>query len=131
MKTRRVTRYLCDHCGHGHWTSMHARKHELTCLRNPIRHCPMCNACHVVANDFALWNDETETTGAAWVKLVLLSHQGCAKCTLAAILQMGRRGRFARYAVGEECTNDWGFDYSKAASEFVYAPGGFVDKSPF
>jgi hypothetical protein len=42
MRTKRVTRYYCDHCSKGMFHIDRMRRHEPSCFRNPNRKCPMC-----------------------------------------------------------------------------------------
>lgn len=42
MKTRKVTRHYCDHCGKGMFFRNRAVKHENGCTANPDRNCGVC-----------------------------------------------------------------------------------------
>lgn len=42
MKSKRVTRYFCDHCGKGRQSKRCTIEHEKHCLRNPQRECRTC-----------------------------------------------------------------------------------------
>lgn len=42
MKTKKVNRYYCDHCGKGGGAAGHMRRHEERCTLNPQRVCGMC-----------------------------------------------------------------------------------------
>lgn len=40
MKSRKVLRYYCDHCGRGNWKKAGCAEHESRCFNNPAR-CPV------------------------------------------------------------------------------------------
>lgn len=42
MKTKLVTRYICEFCGKKNYSRQHMEKHELHCTMNPHRVCGMC-----------------------------------------------------------------------------------------
>lgn len=42
MRTKRVTRYYCDHCGRGKFHADSMARHESICYRNPQRKCLLC-----------------------------------------------------------------------------------------
>ena len=81
MKTKKVTRHYCDHCGKGMFGSHRMFKHEARCCRNLNRACGVCQ--------------QGKTDVAANAKF-LIEHSlaelevevgGCPACILAAHMQ--------------------------------------------
>jgi hypothetical protein len=133
MKTKQVTRYICEFCGKTGYSLGGMRKHEGHCTLNPERACGMCEQAGeqpapakeqlaaVVAlvpklEDFnAAWLDGekyTDTTAAAealraiWGQIVEpLNH--CPACIMAVL----RQAKFPLPMV------DW-WSYTDACKEF-------------
>jgi hypothetical protein len=49
MKTKQVTRYICDFCGKTGYSLGCMRRHEVHCTLNPKRECRMCEAAQECA----------------------------------------------------------------------------------
>lgn len=115
MKTKKVNRYYCDHCGKGSCAKSATMRHEGMCFRNPIRWCPICgdertdggyNPTDVSKNVTLLKEFDLDAAK-------LLEHIECPACVMSAILQcVGKR----------KITNDEDFikfDYKASIEEYT------------
>ena len=105
MKTKKVTRYYCDHCGKGGFRKPDMLNHESTCNMNPHR---ACYLCELPANkvdfeniatqmrertDVYFESDEPQDDGSMITTskdaIAWLSNQvhGCPACILSALRQ--------------------------------------------
>lgn len=102
MKTKHVLRYHCDHCGKGRLSKSCMVKHEIICVYNPTRQCPLCWDLQLPSKPMPVLIEAIQTSMA---KLREVS-EGCPACILAAIIQSRDP-----YASKEENWVD--FDYKK------------------
>lgn len=109
MKTKIVKRYYCDHCKKGGQSSYCIRRHETTCIRNPLRVCPVCSDQHV--SGALLPTKETCATLVAAFRsgglpALRIKANECPACMLSGIVQaLGNR---------KPDEDDWvDFDYKK------------------
>ena len=96
MKTRKVTRYYCDHCKKSGGSAYHMRRHEAGCTANPDRVCGMCAASGerhspAVADMIAnlaphVRHDVIDEIDADALRIEC---QGCPACALAVVRQAG------------------------------------------
>lgn len=110
MKTTRVNRYNCDHCGTKKYSAPHMTKHERGCTMNPDRTCGVCNLLeehqrplaplvamlpdpsgHRTVDEFDLVSFDAALTADANKALEALRDEAnnCPACILAAIRQRG------------------------------------------
>ncbi len=83
MKSRRVLRYLCDHCGKGFWEKKKCQRHETMCLRNPDRVCGKCKELGVDQHPLNFYRDGDYDWYGDTDLLRKLAN-GCPLCMLAA-----------------------------------------------
>lgn len=111
MRTKKVTRYFCDHCGKGSLRSFSTLRHESICFRNPNRKCFLCENAqpiselkkHLSCGD-PTFADLRKATG------------NCPACILATILQLVPKGQRVH---GED--HWFEFDYKKEKDEWLAA----------
>ena len=122
MKSRRVLRYMCDHCSKGFWEKNKCLRHEPLCLRNPERVCGSCKELKVeqhplsfYSEDIGLWYHDVD----ALRKLA----QGCPLCMLAAKMAVDAD----MYSNDEDRWND--FDYAAEVKRVELAK--YPDEIPF
>ena len=84
MKSRRVTRYMCDHCNKGYWEKSKCLRHESMCLRNPDRTCGKCKHLGVVQRPLSWFRNEDIDSWYGDADLLRKAAQGCPLCMLAA-----------------------------------------------
>ena len=53
MKSKIVTRYICDHCDKYMYSKNGMARHELRCTLNPDRHCAVCSLVDLCAKPLA------------------------------------------------------------------------------
>lgn len=113
MRTKTVKRYYCEHCSKGMFKKPSMEAHELSCIRNPLRTCPVCQnrwdegeAMKYVA---ILKKIETELE-ADVLKELSDECDHCPACILSAIVQFPQSEDPDEYHVFD-------FDYKKAKSE--------------
>lgn len=80
MRSKKVTRYYCDHCSRGSLTKPSMIAHEARCFRNPGRYCQLCDRVACVADDIANLNGADLTS-------IRKSTNDCPSCIMAAIVQ--------------------------------------------
>ena len=83
MKSRRVTRYMCDHCNRGYWEKKKCLRHESMCLKNPDRVCGKCKELGVEQHSSS-WYRDNEEMWYGDADLLRKVAQGCPLCMLAA-----------------------------------------------
>jgi hypothetical protein len=83
MKSRRVLRYMCDHCNKGYWEKSKCLRHETMCLRNPERVCGKCKELGVEQRPLGFYSEELSTWYGDADALREIAH-GCPLCMLAA-----------------------------------------------
>lgn len=88
MKARKRWQYYCDHCKKSGAHSGHMRDHEMRCLKNPKRSCPMCNNASESVRDEAInYLNENYVAGSeSAIRHVEKMLEHCPACTLSAIL---------------------------------------------
>lgn len=91
MKTKKVTRHFCDHCGKGMAHSNSMASHEAICIRNPKRECLCCETHEGHRNswDYPSLIQTLKDDGASTVSD---SVEGCPVCILAVIVQAQKAG---------------------------------------
>ncbi len=83
MKSRRVLRYMCDHCNKGYWEKTKCLRHEAMCLKNPERVCGKCKELGVEQQSLEHFRaSEDQWYGDTDVLREIA--QGCPICMLAA-----------------------------------------------
>jgi hypothetical protein len=89
MRTKKVTRYYCDHCGKGKFKRPDMEAHEQSCTRNLNRHCGLCNrewlAIAALAKEMVDRGEDDECL--LWLRN---SCGHCPSCMLAVIQYAGR-----------------------------------------
>lgn len=91
MREKLVKRFYCDHCGKGRFHRSAMKRHELACINNPARVCPLCSECKLPQVPM------TELIAAVdYTRLQPLREKanGCPACMLAAIVQ-SKQGCYA------------------------------------
>ena len=83
MKSRRVLRYLCDHCNKGFWNKKKCLRHEPMCLRNPRRICEKCKELGVEQRPLDYFFEDIESWYGDVDELRKMAN-GCPLCMLAA-----------------------------------------------
>lgn len=99
MKTKKVTRHFCDHCGKGSFQSPAMMRHESICFRNPKRACFLCES---EAPDMEWIISSLKFSGMEHCRIAA---KNCPACILSAIL-LSR----PKHPVSEEYVD---FDYKK------------------
>ena len=107
MRTKKVTRHYCDHCGKGMFTKPAMIRHEAICFANPHRSCPVCG-CEDA--NVELLKESLEKKGMEGLKQDAMN---CPACMASAV-------RLAN--VGEDRNDEDGdwiyFDYKAAMAAF-------------
>ena len=88
MKAVKRWRFYCDHCRKVGGHRGHMRDHELRCIKNPNRTCPMCNNASESARDEAInyLNENYVAGDEQAIRHVEGMLEHCPACTLSAIL---------------------------------------------
>ena len=110
MKTTRVNRYNCDHCGKRGYSVPHMKRHEKHCTMNPNRTCRVCvlleehqgpvglleamlpdSGEYLMTDESGVLSFQSALTDAANAALPALREaaNNCPACILAAIRQRG------------------------------------------
>lgn len=112
MTKRNVWQYKCDHCGKKKYTPQSMARHELGCVRNPQRHCDLCEtqwprpellaalegAREKLGNllpgmgvseydDNGVIYPAYEAAATEYANRVAYAAEGCPLCIMAAIIQ--------------------------------------------
>lgn len=124
MKTRKVNRYYCEHCGKGGQSASCMSVHEKHCGMNPNRECRLCKNRFQIEEARKILGppldkDELKEIAAGVIigrvpqqsiedlgKLEDL-YDGCPNCILAAFKQTGHHGAL-----------EFGWIYSEALAEW-------------
>lgn len=109
MKTKTVKRHYCDHCKKGGQSAYCMRRHESTCIRNPLRVCIICSPQHLDGSLLptqATVAELIEALRSGGLKALEDRAEMCPACMLAAIVQS--------YGGRKPDQEDWiDFDYKK------------------
>lgn len=101
MRTKKVTRHYCDHCGKGMFTKPAMIRHEAICFANPHRSCPVCG-CE--DTNVELLKESLEKKGMEGLKQDTMN---CPACIASAVRLNNISG------------GDWiEFDYKAAMAAF-------------
>jgi len=111
MKSRRVLRYLCDHCNKGFWNKNKCLRHEPLCLKNPDRVCGKCKELGVIQHPLSYYLDDESGCWYGDVDELRKIAQGCPLCMLSAKMAVDEE-----YKGEEQWTN---FDYSAEVDRLV------------
>ena len=102
MRSRKVTRYYCDHCSKGKFHRPAMEKHELSCTMNPNRVCRMCKMAQIEQKTLSalipllpVFNTENPDPGKG--EAIRAATNGCPACILAAIRQSTGGSHMAFY----------------------------------
>jgi hypothetical protein len=111
MKTKRVLRYYCDHCKKGGQRKDCIARHEIRCIRNPLRICGFC-----IHDGRQSGNLEQLIAALIDEGLDALREKAnnCPGCILAAIAQ----SKILHKGDDEDGPVWIDFDYKKAVEEF-------------
>jgi len=112
MRQKKVWRYYCDHCKKGGCGKAAMIKHELHCIRNPVRECRMCEAGGnnptPMPEMIALYREN-----GCRLQPLREAAVGCPACMLATVVQHRNSPAFDPYESEEfydykaECTAYW------------------------
>ena len=81
MRSKKVTRYYCDHCSKGWFHKSAAARHEVICYRNSSRACLRCQGqARIVKPINERVGKDIESLG-----------QECPDCLMAAVIQHNMR----------------------------------------
>lgn len=113
MRQKLVKRYYCDHCNKGGLVRRAMERHEVICIKNPARQCPVC--CGLPSGECSPPPHTVSELIAAFdrggLKELSQMAESCPACIIAALSQK-------READPE---SEWvEFDY-KAAMNAYYA----------
>ena len=113
MKSRHVTRYICDHCNKGWWIKSKCARHEDMCLKNPDRVCGACKERNLLQRPLQFFLDHPAArlnpSIGDWygdVDKLREMAQGCPLCMLAAKMAMDDE-------IGRQEGKWTDFDYNK------------------
>lgn len=81
MKTRKITRYYCDHCHRGKFKIDAMEAHEHVCFHNPHRDCCECDATNTNVSENVKFLDHHE------LEELKKEVDDCPACTMAAVIQ--------------------------------------------
>lgn len=110
MRTKRVNRYYCDHCGKGGCSAGHMRKHEQRCCASPTRVCGMCEVATGGRHQQRPIEELIAALREGDTAALREAAHGCPACMLAAIIQNGMRNdRASMHADGGQLGGDFNF----------------------
>lgn len=114
MKSKKVWRYWCDHCGKGGCRKDAIVSHEASCIKNKKRKCRTClmaGISQVATEDLVTGFSKArnEQDAVAWLRAVT---KGCPTCMLATIIRF-------QEPPDEDGYGRWiDFDYKKERDAF-------------
>lgn len=93
MKTKRVIRYYCDHCGKAYGRIDAITRHEQGCTKNPNRVCGMCTQAQLVQQPLSVLIDALMRCPGNPIDIyepydirpLVEASGGCPACMLSAI----------------------------------------------
>lgn len=83
MRSKRVTRFYCDHCSRGMFQRPAMERHELTCFRNPNR---KCCACGFVCDPSKDPTEEMMSRGTIKDRVITLTSE-CPECLMSFVIR--------------------------------------------
>lgn len=113
MRSKRVTRYYCDHCARGGFKAPAMARHEQVCFSNPTRECPECGEkkTDVKANsEFLKAQSKYPSLSEAGAIEATREHvHNCPACLMSAVLMHNRENPddFIYYGTYAEDMAEW------------------------
>lgn len=114
MRTKTVKRYYCEHCSKGSFKIPSMVRHEMCCIKNPVRSCPLCENTWddgEAEKYIAIVNQVWEKSEKEVLDELARACEHCPACILSALVQFPQ-------SKNEEERHFFEFDYKVAKADW-------------